>query len=73
MTTLHYPTRESDGPAFVPVMLDLRQLRLTHARDTAAQFLRKARAARMAGDASLWSWHMSHAAAWRQQAVKDRS
>jgi hypothetical protein len=65
-----YPTRESDGPAYVGSMLDARQLRIKQAHDNAAHFVRKARAARIVGDSKVWAWCMVRAAAWRQQFAK---
>jgi hypothetical protein len=52
----YYPTRESDGEAFVPVLLDLRQVRIQQARDTALRFLRDAKASRH--DGSTWALNM---------------
>jgi hypothetical protein len=51
-----YPIRESDGEAFVPVLLDLRQVRIQQARDTALRFLRDAKASRH--DGSTWALNM---------------
>lgn len=70
MTSALYPTRESDGPAHVGTMLDLRALRIQTARDNTVRCLRQARAARIAGNASAWEWAMRGAAAWRRKLAK---
>lgn len=66
------PTRESDGPAHVGVLLDLRQLRISHPRTMAREFLQKARAARLAGDMRGWFWHFSCGSSWLKHALEVR-
>jgi hypothetical protein len=51
-----FPVRESDGPAHVGTLLDLRQVRIQQARDTALRFLRDAKASRH--DGSTWALNM---------------
>jgi hypothetical protein len=59
LTQAHYPTRESDGPGYVGTMLDMRQLRIKEARDSAYRWFAFARAARLRGD---WcTWHICFA------------
>ncbi len=67
------PTRESDGDEWhVGTMLDLRQLRISHPRTMAREFLQKARADRLAGDMGGWFWNFSHGASWLRAALEVR-
>lgn len=66
----YYPTRESDGPAYIGVMYDTRQLRISTAREAARENLEQARKARIAGDADTWDFCMVRAAGWRQEYAK---
>jgi hypothetical protein len=60
---IYYPTRSSDGPAYCGTLLDLRQVRIQQARDTALRFLRDAKASRH--DGSTWALNMRVAAEQR--------
>lgn len=64
-TAAYCPARESDGPAFVPVMIDLHQADLQTAADSAAKFARLARDARLSGDAQSWDFYMALTRGWR--------
>jgi hypothetical protein len=53
---IYYPTRESDGEPHIGPLLDLRQVHIQQARDTALRFLRDAKASRH--DGSTWALNM---------------
>jgi hypothetical protein len=53
---IYFPVRESDGEARVGPLVDLRQVRIQQARDTALRFLSEAKASRH--DGSTWALNM---------------
>ena len=52
----HYPTRESDGPAYVGVMYETAQLRVYQARQDALRYLALASITR--SDGGMWARYM---------------
>lgn len=66
LADMHYPVRSSDGEAHVGVMLDLRQIRIQEARDSAYRWFKFARAARLRGDTPTWRICMAQGAAHRK-------